>query len=361
MKQSKPDAPTLINKIQTYAIVTVVTVLIWLYLESENVKLQKPLRLTVSFVAPPGQQLLIIPARPSQTPTQPTKLQVDITVSCATSQYVRLQRLQDRPLELTVTEYADHPIQFVDLRQMLLDTPIGDLGVTLDEIVPPKFELRVERIEQVSRPIRVVVAEGIQLATTPVVEPAECTVGLPASVAQHVDLLLPQVSLERQTANTLDPNVPRELSVPITLAVSEDLEENLQKLIRINAPQIRPPNATMTVTIRNQTGSLKIPGVPIVLAAPWAEMKKYTVEIEKDKRVLEEVRVTGPSDVIDRIDKGQLKVWADLRLTADDLESRITSKQVHINVPPGVQVESPIPRLNFLITPLVTPEPPTTP
>jgi len=355
MDNRKTNEPTPVAKIQTYALVTLVAMLIWLYLESENIKQQKPLRFAIRFVAPPGQKLLILPLGVPQAAAATTRSQVDITTSCAANQYAQLQRLQAQPLELTVTEDADHPNQIVDLRDMLLEGPVGDLGVTLDDIQPRRFQLRVERIEQITLPIHVVVAEGVHLATSPTLTPAEATVSLPASIAQEPDDLKLEARLEQDAANRLDPNVPRELAVAIKLAAADTLPNDLKSLLNLTPVQITPASTTVTVTIRKQTGNLTLTSLPILLTAPWAELNRFTVEVEGGQRVLgNEVKISGPSDIIDRIEKGELKVWADLRLTADDLESNINSKQLHINVPANVQVESILPRLNFTILPTAT-------
>lgn len=360
MESSKPEKALSFVKIQTYAIVTLVAVLIWLYSESENVKLQKTLRFTVKFVAPPGQQLLILPLDKLQAIAPTSNQQIDLTVRCATSQYAQLQRLQMTPIELTVTEDPDNPTRIVDLRDMLRDSPLGDLGATFQTIEPRRVPLRVERIEPVTMPVRVVVGEGIQLASSPMAEPAESVVSLPASVAQHRTDLTLEARLEREAANRLDPNVPRAMVVPLVLSSTDTLPKDLRQLLRQTTTEIAPAATTVTVTIRKQTNHLSLTSLPILLTGPWSELQRFSIEIEGGQRVLPvEVRISGPSDVIDRVEKGQLKVWAELRLTADDLESRITSKQLHINVPHNVHVDSTIPLLQFTITPIANGAPST--
>ena len=70
---SQTAKPNTWGKIQTYFIVTIISSLIWLYAESENVKQQRPLEFNVHFVAPPGQLLAI---------DEPIK-SVSLTVRCA--------------------------------------------------------------------------------------------------------------------------------------------------------------------------------------------------------------------------------------------------------------------------------------
>jgi len=352
MDHNKSNTPTPLAKIQTYAIVTVVAALIWLYSESENVKQQKSLRFTVQFVAPPGQQLMIL-LMDTQSAGALTTQQIDLTVRCATSQYAQLQQLQISPIELAVKEDPDDPTQIVDLRDLLQDSPIGNLGVTFQTIEPRRVRLRVERMEQITIPIQIVVADSVHLANTPTADPAESIVSLPASIAQRQTELKLVARLDPEAINRLDPNVPRPLVVGVALSPAETLPDELRTMLRHKTTTITPSSTTVTVTIRKQTGNLTLTSLPILLTGPWEELKRFSIEIEGGQRVLgDEVRISGPSDVIDSIESGELSVWADLRLTADDLESGITAKQLHISVPTGVHVESTIPRLNFTITPI---------
>lgn len=344
------QARTLWEKVQTYTIVTVIAALIWLYSESENVKLQKPLQFNIRFVAPPGQPLYIVP-----TATQ----QVLITASCATSQYAQLQRLQAKPIHLTVTDDPANSQQTVVLREKLIDSPIGDLGVNLVDIQPRTLDLRVERLQQVTLPISTdsIVPPGIQMSTPPVVNPAEAVVSLPASIAARVRDVKFEAHVDPEATAQLNENVPHDLTVPLSLPPW------INDQLRAAPPTITPPTATVTITIRKQTDSVKLSGVPILLAAPWSEIRRFNVELEGNQRVLrEELQLAGPSDVIDSIRKGETRVWAELRLSAEELETRIASKQLFINVPSGVQVESTIPRASFTITPAsVQPAPTLTP
>ena len=362
MESTKDNTPaiTIWGKMQTYAIVTVVAVLIWLYSESENVKQQKPLQFTVQFVPSRGQQLLIIPndRQPISTTSTSTRQSVVVTALCATSQYAELQRLQMQPVDLTVTEHTAGPIQIIDLRDMLQNSPIGELGVRLLDIQPRHVELRVERIEFVTLPISIdtVVTPDVQLATTPIIVPSEATVGLPLSMVHDIEGLSLEAKLESETVIRLEENIPHELQVTLSLP------ESFRQKIRFMTPEITPPAATVSITIRKQTDAIKLTGIPILLTAPWAELKRFSVEIEGSPSVLrDDIQLTGTSDAIESIREGQTKVWAELRLTADDLESGITSKQLKINIPPGVRVDSTIPRINFTIVTSSTPAPPPVP
>lgn len=329
------------SKLQMYTIVTVITALIWLYAESENVKPYDPMPIGVQFVAPPGQNLVVDPASPQQ---------VTIQVRCATSQYAALERLiRQGPVPLPVEEDPGRPLQVLVLRDRLAASPIGGLGVHIEGVRPETVEVYVEASRDVQMPVSpdALVPPDVQLAVPPMIDPPAATVRMPVSVAREVGDLRLEASLDPATLNGLAENVPHDVNVPLRLP--QALRDRLRTP---GAATITPSQVRATIAIRKKTDTLKLTSVPILLLGPWSELNRVSIAVESDQRVVsEEVRLTGPADVIDRIRKGEIKVWAELQLTADELESGITSKQLHIRVPAGVTVDSPIPQVNFTIAP----------
>lgn len=333
------------QRIQSYVIVTIISVLIWLYAESENVKQQKPLSFNIRFVAPPGQHLAIGPA---------VVPQVTVTVRCATGQYAQLRTMQSQPIELVVEELPDNTQQLIDLHSRLEDSPIGALGVSFVDIQPSTVVLHVERLVEQAMTISTdhVVPQDMQLNGLPVIQPAKASVRLLASMVQdrkieHREL---QAVLDPEVVARLEENVQHELVVPVKLP--QDLVKRFDKR-SIPEPTIDPPSAIVTLTIRKQIDSYAASSVPILVVAPWMELGRFSIRLENNDRPFldEQIELAGPSDVIEKIRNGQDKVWAELRLTVEDLETGITSKQLHINVPQGVDLESANPVIQFVITP----------
>ena len=355
---------TLWDKVQSYSIVTLITVLIWLYAESENVKQQKPLEFKIHFAPPASQDLAI---------DDPILDNVRIIVRCTTGQYARLREMLDQPLELTVSrEQAvrrarldeDGPpgprpaydlVVPVDVQDWLESSAVGELGVSFVDVQPASVDLQVAVFERVSLPVSAdrLVDDPRQLASPPILERGEATMQIPLSYLEDIDgnPIQPQIKLQvrplkKEFLETLDENVPRKLAVPLEPPVA------LRDGWWLAHSTINPPNVEVTVTIRNQTDNLELSSVPIWLAAPWSQLQRYSVVLENDQFfLLKPISIAGPSDVIAKIRDGQVKVWAELRLSADDLETRINSAQIYLNVPANVQIESAIPVVHFTITP----------
>jgi len=340
--QTTKTTPDIKDKLQTYVIVTVITMLIWLYAEGENVKQQKPFPISVKFVASPGQKLLIRPWVPQQ---------VWVTVRCATSQFSSLQELLNGPIEIPVNDDPLRIEQPIVLHEKLEDSPLGHLGISIVDIQPATLNLQVEQLEPVTLSIspESIVPSEVQLVAPPTLNPSQATVGLPASIARdvtHIQLIAP---MDPQDVARLAQNVAYDRKVPILLPPV--LRERLGSANLI----IEPDFTQVTFTIRKQTDAISLTSVPILLLAPWSEMQRFSVILEGGNQILnQDVELSGPSDVIEKIRQGEVKVWAELRLSADDLESRITTKQLHLHVPENIVIESAIPRVGFTISPNAT-------
>ena len=363
------------ERIQLYVIVTMITVLIWLYAESENVKQQEPLGFNIHFVSMSGQRLVI--DRPALEP-------VRIIVRCATGQYAQLRELLSQPLELSVSQEQavrrERPpskdakglqphydlVVPVDIQDWLEESVIGELGVTFVDVQPSTVELQVAVLQDVTLPISAdrLVEDALQLTAPPILDPSEATFQIPRNYLQDINgdpvaplgMKLQLTQLKKDIIETLDENVPRVLTVPLEPAV--DFQDNWW----LGYSKISPANINVTITIRKQTDTLELASVPILLVAPWSQLQRYSVVLEDNQHLLTRpISIAGPSDVIEKIRQGQVKVWAELRLTAEDLEKGITSQQVHINIPPNVQIESAIPVVHFSVTAKQPIIPPTSP
>jgi hypothetical protein len=335
------------TKIQTYLIVTVFTVLIWLYAEGENVRWHE-LEVYPQFVAPAGRDLVIEVNEPPR---------VTARFRCATSQLAQVQAAfaQGVRLEMHTDEKDGDPIQDVELASRLTALQaISDLGIVIEETRPATVQVRVESLVSRRVPIAGVVEGDVQLASPAVVDVAEATVRLPASVARLIDdATRIEARINATNLESLDVNVQHTLEVPL----------NLPEALRGPYTVLSPVRANVTFRIRDLREKFVIPIVPVLLAGPPVDLGKYRVALDEDNRVLREVAIVGPSDAIDRIRKRDFTVYALLMLNSDELERAATgaqSKQVIIQVPAGVTVDTTPDAVNFTVTraepsPLVAP------
>lgn len=324
------------QKLQTYLFVSIITVLVWLYAEGENLTEEK-LYPDIEFVAPAGRQLLIVPRQPSEP--------VLVTVRGPTTQLARLNREEsEQPLaiELLDDPSTDNPNREVDLLDALSRHPrYADLGIEIAEVTPRRVTVRVERYVPRDLPVEAPPPGDFQFNETPIVEPAQATVRMPASDWANIPADV-RVIAELNADDLAQREVNKQhvlVNVPLVLPQARGLD-------RVT---IAPTAATVTLTVTQKTKKSEPQSIPIKLLVPIGELARYDVQlVDQADPWLSRIVFSGPNETIDRINKKEVKVWAELRLDSDDLgtaaDKESASAPVHLTVPPGVNaVEHPQP------------------
>jgi hypothetical protein len=107
----------------------------------------------------------------------------------------------------------------------------------------------------------------------------------------------------------------------------------------------------LTFTVRSTTESVTLPSVPVWPMTPPTEFNRWRINVEPI--LLREIELTGPSDIMERIRSGDIRVIATIQLSSDDLDQQITSKTpVIVGLPDSVTVETRIDPVTITIEPL---------
>ncbi len=316
---------------RTVVVVTIVAGLVWLYAESENVR-SHALDVEVQFVAPTDRPLEIKPSDP---------VRVRVIMRSAAGKFAEVERqIRNGPVRVIVRDKADGKSQqLISLREQLASAaPLSALGVNITEVQPSMLEVSVEPLQKISLDV-VVATNGVQLAGPAVVDQKQITVDVPASMAKSLNGAQAVARLDEKTLSQLEVNVPHQVDAAIELP--EPLRDTNYTP---SASRVK-----VTLTVRKQTDTFVVPyAVPVLVQGPPTELATYSVVFSEETRFLRDVALTGPSDVIDRIRKGDIKVVAYVPLTVDELEraagkDAVTSVPI-ISLPAGVTpVESPAP------------------
>lgn len=325
---------SMIEKLETYLIVTAITVLIWLYAEGENVKEYSSEQIKVIFVAPPGDELFIQPHEEQR---------ITATIECATSQYSTLQRLMNekRRIAIEVKYRKDELDQVVDLQQEIQNSLVGALGVTVKKTVPATLPITVERFNVVTLAAKVV-SKKFKLSEVSS-DPAEVEVKVPQHLAETVGGIVVYVDVDSaiEEIDELEDGRPYQRSLAFSLPPKY-----------ANAGLvINPATSNVRFSISNLPAKTSVSNVPIYTRLPSGEINNYKILTENGLRfVPDPIQLSGPGEMLDMIKSRKVPITAELRLTTDELEQAITSKVLHVDVPPGVEISS-LPRLNFSIQP----------
>lgn len=327
-------------------LVTAITLLIWLWAEGENVR---PYQLNgeITFVGPQGKALILTPqqADPSFT----------ITIRSNVNKREEAKRLLEAgPIEIDVVEDPDQPsvMRNVDLLERLRNNPeFLNAGITISDVRPQSMAVEVERLQDVTLPIRVDTGD-IELASPPTLDVTEAVVRVRAKFADTLageSLLASPDPTRLRTLNVNEPHTfgPVPLTMPATYAH------------RVEA--IEPANVRVTLTIRSQTDRLTLERVTVMTILPASQVGRFNIQLDDRNRFLRNIEISGPTDIINRIRNKEVTVDAVLRFSIEDLETNADRESitwpVYIEPPPNVTVINPPPSLTFKITKL--PPPPT--
>jgi hypothetical protein len=305
------------QRVETGLIVTLISVLVWLYAEGENVQAHNNERVRVAFVAEGGQELAIDP--------QETEILASFRASTGEMSWLA-DRLRRGPLEIPIRPPQDSasPVQTLVLRDALQRSAIGSLGINILDTNPVTMSVRVEPL--VTRRVKVVAPPiDVQFAEPPTFVPDELTVTLPRSVADAAAIAPLVARMDLLDLSAYDTNT--DTSATVTVEPASELRTPWTRLSQ--------PTVQVRFNIRKLTDTVRLPNIPIRIAADPLTLQEYDIGLSASDLVVRDVRFTGAADEIEQIATGATRVWAELRLTREQIE-RAASTNAPVMVTPTV-------------------------
>jgi hypothetical protein len=93
----------------------------------------------------------------------------------------------------------------------------------------------------------------------------------------------------------------------------------------VEGVKVSPAFVTAAVTLRSRTAFTVVPSVPVHLRLAPTEVGLWDIQVPEASRQLNDVTVTGPSDLIEQIKSGALKPIAFVPLSFEELEKAAAS------------------------------------
>ncbi len=313
------------KNIETVTIVTLITLLVWIYAEVENVKEYQG-TFTIELVAAPGQELHIAPSRARD---------VRVRYRCSASQRDAVQALP-QPLQLRVSAQEDQD-QKVDIAKNIRPF-FEELGVEVLEAVDTTgrdyMDATVVALADFKLKMKVVGAETILSSSR--VEPNEVRLYVAASHADEVpaDAQLEVRVSEVEGLYELGTDTPHTRSLPVRHST----------LLNLPYARVTPDRVDLTFVLDTKTVQVTV--VPLSVSLPVGSPYTVAVGEEGNQRVLGyPIKLIGPVKAIDDIEE-QLKenknpVEASLELKLPELQNRIQSKRPVLKLPQGVKLHEP--------------------
>jgi hypothetical protein len=331
---------------QDYLIVTLMTALIWVYAEARNVQTyapNEPVPLTLRMSA---KDLVIVDQKTTK---------VSVAFKGAQAELDKLRRSLGNgfQVELDLTEPGAKSIPLADLLRE--SKPLNSLSVNVVRMEPQTLELTVDRIVRTQVPVSFK-PKDVQLVPGSVrIDPPSMPLTAPQNKLAQLGQDPTTWSLEAQPnvdIRGLPPGV--EHTVLAQVALPTVLGSDPQTTL--GARQVR-----VTFTIDKKENSYVLPTVPVWVSAPPGDMAMYNVKLHDESRVLKDVKLTGPDEVMAKIEDKSLRVVAALRLSTDDLvaaagKGELTG-QAHLVLPALVTAELSAAPVRYSVTKVAEPMP----
>lgn len=320
------------QRISTVALVTVVAGIVWLFAESESVRTRK-VPLTVQLVADPASGYLI-----KTTDAEAWQERVEVTVTGSASSLAGFEAgavkvIRVSPGEHGVPDQAGESL--LDLRNVFRTMDLFTRrGVTISAVEPSSIRVFIDRLA--TRPDVSVAVEvaGAEVEGVPVALPGRVVIRAPESLLKRLPdnarvVVRPDPAALSKTVGGRKEVIPRVLVLPPP------------ELVGFANVTIEPAVVDVELTVKSRLETASLPNVPVQVMLPGLVAGEWLVKT--DQTYFTDVRATGPVDVIDQLKRGEIKVFAVLTLSSDELERELTSKEVTFTTQP------PLPGLSFRV------------
>lgn len=339
----------LLESLETVLVVTVITMLIWLYAEGETIQTEER-EIQVRFVAPTTGLAITVSGQEPGT----TTVRISATLQASRGDWDRITewvRSETVEIEVNAPETADEE-QTLNLLEALNRSPLAEVHAFVKEVSPQSVTVRVQKLVTVEMGLRIDPGELELTADEPTFSPDTIEVQLPTEDARMVeDFHLKLVArLDKIDADTLKEDTHNVVSVELSLP------PELQ-----NRPHIKLARESVDVTflVDKLTEEIQRDRVQVRLTISDEITGLYQIQIDPDTQRFITVTLRGPKEAINRIKEEPDLVRAQIILKLSDLQDDAShAAPLYIDVPEGVTVVSPEPiqMVTYTVTAL-TPQP----
>lgn len=322
----------MIDRVKTITIVTLVTLLVWVFAEAESLQ-RREIRFDIMFVSDqPGDRAIQVLETPE------FRGSVIVGFSGNASSFAAAEALaQSGPLRLSIGNPAIPATpgeNLVVMREALrASTLVRGLGLTVERVEPSGVRVRIDEV--VTRDVRLGVNAGdAELEGTPEIKPPTVRLTVPRTLEHEL------IGLTELRARVRPEDLSRLVAGRRETVPSAPVELP-QALRDQRAVRVEPASVSVSLTLRTRQSTIELTGVPVLVRLAPGELGRWDISIPEQDRFLAKVRVSGPADLVEQVKRGELRVAAYISLTFDELERGITQKEVSFADLPGLlRVES---------------------
>ncbi|MEO0514457.1 MAG: hypothetical protein AAF086_04085 [Planctomycetota bacterium] len=308
------------EKIETYIVVTIISVLVWLYAEATVLKQET------------GKSVQLLLDEPTNSyALTPSASAVRVSYRGSSGQIQQFNEMTALPLvhEIDPTGITETVTRTIVLDEALVRAGLGEVGITELEVEPATLSVTLEPLVSIDLPV-VVQTQNLDLNGEPAAEPAAVSVTAPLDTVEQLrgqSVVATLVGADAGEGTGLERVAP---SVALTYPSNLDL----------NSPWVTAEVRAVRInyTLANNIETVVVGRVPLYINLPVDVQLRYTVRPQDQSNFLRDVQLQGPADVIARIranDPG-LVVRAELSITDLSKIEQTSLERPVIIAPPGV-------------------------
>jgi hypothetical protein len=336
-----------LNQLGTFAIVTVVALLVWLYAEDANIQEYTEQTVRIQFLPPQGVDGQI-------APSAPITVEVDFAGSNGEfQQFIERTRGEVVPIgDLPFDPRIDLQTIDVDVQEQLERDVFRDLGVNITGVSPERVAVTFEKQVNVTLDVQLVQDTGpIKLSSAQIPNESDrrLTLRLPAGQAERLQGITALARVRERDVRDVPKGGSKQFDVPVELPAG------------LTDPPTVTANVGVVVTVANDRDTVTIDRRPVLLSYPSSINERYVVEIDESARFITAFELEGPREQIALIkaDANTPQVWATIRLTNEEVDKAAAeggelTKAVEIIAPPGVAPASVAERVTIRVKPRPT-------
>lgn len=319
--------------IQDILLVTLITALIWLWAEGRNVQTYTPTSPVPVRVELPAEDLVVVRQSPDR---------FRMEFKGAQSEINRLRRaISGTGITLELDRTEPEELNLVMSEQLAAASPIADMSVNITTVDPPTMQVEVDRLVRREVGLTFTPPRDAELAEDSLtIEPERVTVTLPEGRLDELGDRLEVEALQYHLQAGVRQRPRGRVQLPASLADDPHV-------------QVEPREVQLSFTIDRTEDMLTLPSVPVWVTLPPADLENYVVRLDEESRVLRDVRISGPSDLVQRVRDGTLRVVATLRLSSDDLARAVDDSStgtVSFDLPPSLTVTAETTSVRYTVT-----------
>jgi hypothetical protein len=314
--------------LKSLVVVVPVTLLIWLLAESESLRIEK-MRVEIVLAAA-DQSNRTIRVAPGQDFRNEATLQIEGPNARVDALVAKLRgpiRLEPGmpgvPLETG--------LQSIDLQTAISNHPLlRESRVSITDVEPASVPVQIDTVTTKEARVRLELPPEMSLEGAAEVSPPIVKVRLPESSVKLLESWgtgaggsggEPEVVARLDRASLAGLAEGRRAVIN---AVPIELPPGLKDL---DSVAVAPGQVSVSLTPRGRTDRWVATNVPVHVRLSPAELGRWSIEVAPEDRVLQEVAISGPGEMVDGYKKGATRLVAFVALGFEDLERAAAMNQ----------------------------------